>query len=263
MLFDGALDHLDFARFTAERFDIYGVEYVNTFFKDHAKDMNYLSNMNHRAADYGVKQLLIMVDGEGGLAETDDALRSTAVDNHYKWVDAAKKLGCHSIRVNAYGESEDRVARHQAAVDGLGKLSAYAAQANLNVIVENHGGYSSDGKWLAGVLKEVGMKNCGSLPDFGNFCIRREGGAQWEGQCVEEYDRYQGVEELMPFAKAVSAKSYDFDEMGNETKIDFARMIDIVRKSDYSGYIGIEYEGARLSEVDGVLATKALLQRLV
>jgi sugar phosphate isomerase/epimerase len=257
------LDHLDFPKKAVEAFGIYGVEYVNQFFKDKATDSSYLAEMNKRAKDLGVTQLLIMIDGEGGLAEPDDVKRKEAVINHHKWVDAAKTLGCHSIRVNAFGTSDDPVALHKAAVDGLGSLTSYAQPIGINVIVENHGGYSSDGQWLSGVMKEINMANCGTLPDFGNFCIRRRDGDQWESPCVVDYDRYKGVEEMMPYAKAVSAKSYDFDDMGNETSIDYARMMDIVKQSSYSGYLGIEYEGTRLSEDEGILATNKLLERLI
>jgi len=258
-----SLDHLDFSRKAALDFGIYGVEYVNTFFKDKALDSQYLAEMNARAEDAGVKQLLIMIDGEGGLAELDDTTRKAAVTNHYKWVEAAKTLGCHSIRVNAYGVSDDAAALHSAAVDGLGMLATFAANVGINVIVENHGGLSSDGKWLSGVIKEINMPGCGTLPDFGNFCLRHTDDGKGHSSCVEEYDRYLGVEELMPFAKAVSAKSYDFDASGTETTIDFQRMITIVKKSGYKGYLGIEYEGSRLSEVDGIKATKKLLEQLI
>ncbi|HSF88288.1 MAG TPA: sugar phosphate isomerase/epimerase family protein [Saprospiraceae bacterium] len=258
-----SIDHLDFARVAAVDFGIYGIEYVNTFFKDKASDSPYLAEMNARAGDAGVEQLLIMIDGEGGLAELDDTTRKTAVTNHYKWVEAAKTLGCHSIRVNAYGVSDDGAALHTAAVDGLGMLASFAEKVGINVIVENHGGLSSDGKWLAGVIREVNMPGCGTLPDFGNFCLRHADDGMGHSNCAEEYDRYLGVEELMPFAKAVSAKSYDFDAAGNESTIDFQRMIAIVKKSGYKGYLGIEYEGSRLSEHEGIRATKKLLERLI
>ncbi len=254
----GSLDHLDFAKEAAEVFGINAIEYVNQFFPDKATDRSYLKEMNKRAEDHGVSQLLIMIDGEGGLAETDDLVRKQSVENHYKWVDAANFLGCHSIRVNAYGSSEDRKAVHAAAVDGLGTLAAYAAKADINVLVENHGGFSSDGQWLSGVMKDINRPNCGTLPDFGNFCIQRG-----EIGCVNEYDRYKGLEELMPFAKAISAKSHDFDDEGFETHTDYKRMFEIIQQSAYHGYIGIEYEGAHLSEADGIRSTKRLLERLM
>ena len=201
--------------------------------------------MKKRADDVGVKSLLIMIDGEGALGDEDDAKRQKAVENHYQWVEAAKALGCHSIRVNAQS-IDDKEKSKKLAADGLRKLSEFAKKMQINVIVENHGGNSSDGKWLSEVISSVGLDNCGTLPDFGNFY---------------DYDRYQGVTDLMPFAKAVSAKSYDFDDKGNETKIDFLKMMQIVTKAGYHGFVGIEYEGSRLSEEEGIKATKALLEK--
>jgi len=252
-LFGGELDNLDFAA-KAKSFNIDAIEYVNQFFKDKAEDTSYLSQLNQRADDNGVKQLLIMIDGEGGLGDPKDKERVVAVQNHYKWVDAAKYLGCHSIRVNAYGQgsSEDVAA---AAVNSLGALSEYAAKEAINIIVENHGGYSSDGSWLAGVMSQVNMDNCGTLPDFGNFCIER--GENWS--CKKEYDRYKGVTEMMPFAKAVSAKTEAFDEMGNETKTDYMKMMKIVKDHGFRGYVGIEFEGRGMSEDEGIMKTRDLL----
>jgi len=251
------LDNLDFAK-KAKSLGINAIEYVNQFFKDKAEDTNYLSQMNQRALDQGVKQLLIMIDGEGGLGSVDKAKRQEAIENHYKWVNAAKYLGCHSIRVNAYGEgSSDEVGA--GAVDGLGRLSEYALKEDINVIVENHGGFSSDGSWLANVMSQINMDNCGTLPDFGNFCIKRKRGS-WD--CEEWYDKYKGVKEMMPFAKAVSAKANVFDDHGNEPEIDYRQMLSIVKDHGYRGYVGIEYEGRELSEVDGIIATRDLLKKV-
>ncbi|MCP3927741.1 MAG: TIM barrel protein [Bacteroidetes bacterium] len=249
------LDNLDFAAKTKNDFGIDGIEYVNSFFKDKAKDKKYLKEMIKRADDNGVKSLIIMVDGEGGLADTDKVKLSEAVEKHYKWVDAAKTLGCHSIRVNSYGVgTREEVAK--AAVEGLSRVAEYGAKSGMNVIVENHGGYSSDGKWLSDVMKEINMPNCGTLPDFGNFCLKRKG-----RECVDEYDRYQGVRDLMPFAKAVSAKSHVFDEEGNETNSDYFRIMKIVKEFGYRGYVGIEYEGGE-DEDAGIMATKKLLEKV-
>jgi len=244
-LFGKKLDHLDFAKTAKEEFGIDGVEYVNQFFKDKAKDEKYLAEMKKRCDDLGVKSLLIMIDGEGKLGDADEKKRIQSVENHYKWVEAAKYLGCHSIRVNAasdgtYDEQLDRAA------DGLRRLSEFGAKHGLNVIVENHGGLSSNGQWLASVMKKVNLPNCGTLPDFGNF---------------HDYDRYKGVTETMPFAKAVSAKSHDFDADGNETKTDYFKMMKIVLDAGYRGYVGIEYEGSKLDEMAGIRATLKLLQR--
>lgn len=247
----GELDNLDFAAYTSKQFGIQAIEYVNQFFKDKADNRKYLTEMLKRSKDSGVKNLLIMVDGEGYLGNLDDKERSKAVENHHKWALAAKFLGCHSIRVNAAGQgSREDVAK--AAVDGLGQLAAFAQGLKINVIVENHGGYSSDGQWLSSVIKEVGMPNCGTLPDFGNFRIAED----------NEYDRYKGVTELMPFAKAVSAKSHDFDPEGNEIHTDYLKMMKIVTDAGYNGYVGIEYEGNEQSEQQGISSTLALLQKV-
>lgn len=262
-LFDKKMDNLDFAA-TARGYGIDAIEYVNQFFADKAKDATYLAELNKRAADNGVKQLLIMIDGEGGMAETDKKLLNEAIENHKKWVDAAAALGCHSIRVNAFSSNPSAEEAARAAVEGLGKLGEYGKQAGINVIVENHGGFSSNAAWLSGVMKQINMPNVGTLPDFGNFCIRRDNktGNPWEGECVEEYDRYLGVAEMMPFAKGISAKSHNFDENGNETQTDFLKMMKIVKDAGYTGYVDIEYEGENHSEDEGIKLTKALLERV-
>ena len=261
-LFGNKMTNLDFPIMAKKQFGISVVEYVNQFFKDKAKDTTYLSELLKRCSDNGVKNHLIMIDGEGGLGDTDKAKRNQAVENHYKWVDAAKYLGCATIRVNAYGVgTRDEV--QNAAVEGLSKLGEYGEKTGINIIVENHGGYSSDGQWLSTVMKKVGKKNVGTLPDFGNFCIRRGTGELYEGKCVEEYDRYKGVKEMMPFAKGVSAKSYDFDSKGNCIETDYKKMLKIVKDSGFRGYIGIEYEGSKLGEEEGIKKTKELLMRHV
>ncbi len=256
--FSGKLDNLDFAAKAKNDFGIEAVEYVSQFFKTKAKDMDYLKQMKMRASDNGVKSLLIMVDNEGGLGDPNDAERKKAVENHHKWVDAAKYLGCHSIRVNAFGKgTAEEVA--SAAVNGLGNLADYAAKVGINIIVENHGSYSSNGKWLVGVMDTINKSNCGTLPDFGNFCVKRNEAGPWEGKCIEEYDRYLGVKEMMKHAKAVSAKSHDFNAQGNETKTDYLKMMKIVKDAGYRGYVGVEYEGSKLSAEEGIRATRDLL----
>ncbi|SEJ23717.1 Tat (twin-arginine translocation) pathway signal sequence [Dyadobacter sp. SG02] len=255
-LFAKKLTNLDFPELAKKEFGISIVEYVNQFFKDKAEDKTYLAELLKRAKDNGVTNNLIMIDGEGGLGELDAAVRNKAVENHYKWVEAAKYLGCKTIRVNAFGKgSDEEIAK--AAVDGLGKLGEFAAKTGINVIVENHGGSSSNGKWLSGVMKQVNMKNVGTLPDFGNFCIKRSSTG-----CEESYDRYLGTQELMPFAKGVSAKTYDFDQNGNCIETDYAKILKVVKAAGFKGIAGIEYEGSKLSEYDGIKATKALLERV-
>lgn len=259
-LFAKQLDNLDFARTAKKEFGIEAVEYVNQFFKDKAGDESYLTEMKKRAAGEGVTSLLIMIDGEGALGDPDAEKRKKAVSNHHRWVEAAKFLGCHSIRVNAQssGTYEEQV---KLAADGLRSLTEFGASHEINVIVENHGGLSSNGAWLAEVMKTVNHPRCGTLPDFGNFAVDRKAD-QW-------YDRYTGVKELMPYAKAVSAKTYDFDDKrplvtvdsrnGKET--DYLRMMKIVLAAGYHGYVGIEYEGTVADEMTGIRKSKELLER--
>ena len=248
-LFGKKISNLDFPVVAKKEFKISAVEYVNQFFKDKATDKNYLNELKKICDNEGVKSLLIMCDGEGKLGDPDKNKRISSVNNHKRWIEAAKHLGCHSIRVNASssGSYDDQ---QKLAADGLSRLSEFASTHGLNVIVENHGGLSSNGQWLSGVMKSVNMKNCGTLPDFGNFRI---GGGK-------TYDRYKGVQELMPFAKAVSAKSHDFDDNGNEIHTDYHKMMKIVIDAGYRGYVGVEYEGSKLSEYDGIKATKKLLE---
>jgi sugar phosphate isomerase/epimerase len=251
------LDNLEFPA-KAKEMGFEGVEWVAHFFTDKATDKDYLQKMKDATDAAGVKNLLIMVDGKGDLASEDKAERDKAIETHKDWVDAAKFLGCHSIRVNLFG-SKDPLKWQVAAVDGLGRLAKYGASQGINVIVENHGGLSSDSEKLVEVMKKISMPNCGTLPDFGNFCVARKGGDNWKGECINEYDKYLGTKQMMPYAKAVSAKSYDFDENGQETKIDFAKMLTIVRGFKYDGFIGVEYEGDVLSEEEGIKATRDLL----
>ncbi|WP_044173059.1 sugar phosphate isomerase/epimerase family protein [Flectobacillus major] len=265
-IFGGQMTNLDFPVKAKKDFGIGIVEYVNTCFKsatkdfkENGKDSAYLKELLMRCNDNGVKNHLIMCDAEGEMGDPDEKKRLQTVDNHKKWVEAAKFLGCKTIRVNAGGKgTAEEVAKN--AADGLAKLSEFAATMNINVIVENHGGYSSNGQWLAGVMKAVNMKNCGTLPDFGNFCIKRDP-ANWK-VCTEEYDRYEGVKELMPFAKGVSAKTNVFDAQGNERNIDYVKLMKIVKSTGFKGYVGIEFEGDELSEDEGIKATLKLLQKV-
>lgn len=247
------MTNLDFPRVARQDFGIHAIEYVNQFFMDKARDDAYLRELKTICEGEGVKSVLIMCDGEGNLGDPSEERRQQAVTNHHKWADAAKFLGCHSIRVNAAtGNAGSFEEQQKRAADGLARLGEYCAKLGLNAIVENHGGLSSHGGWLAGVMRLVKKPNVGTLPDFGNFVINRQTG--------EQYDRYQGTAELMPFAKGVSAKSHDFDEAGNEKNTDYRRMLKIVKDAGYRGFVGIEYEGGGLSEYEGIRATKRLLE---
>ncbi len=259
--FKGELDANRFASIAKNSYGIGAVEYVNAFYKDFAKSEKFWMQMKNEADNEGVKNLLIMVDDEGDLGNPDSKKRKTAVENHYKWIHAAKILGCHSIRVNAFGEGEEDKLR-AALVDGLGELATYGGNENINVIVENHGLHTSNGAFITGIIKEAENPYLGTLPDFGNWCLNAKWGSTQNNKCDDVYDRYKGVQEFLPFAKGVSAKSYAFDDNGYETIIDYRKMLQIVKESGFDGYIGIEFEGENMTEPDGIRATKSLVEKV-
>lgn len=249
-LFAKQIDNLDFPKIARQEYGIEGVEFVNQFFKDKAHDSAYLKDLKTRANDHGVTCVLIMIDGEGDLSHANDTARGKAVENHKKWVDAAAALGCHAIRVNTgsnYGPDKT-----SPAAEACGELAEYGAKHHIEVICENHGGPSSDPDALIALIKAVNKPTFGTLPDFGNFPKDR----------MDRYtiDIYNAIARMMPYAKGVSAKSYNFDDSGKETKLDFARILKIVTDAGYHSWVGIEYEGSRLSESEGIRATKKLLE---
>jgi len=253
----GEITNLDFPIIAKQEFGISIVEYVNQFFMDKAENTTYLNELLRICEDNEVTNHLIMCDNEGNLGTLKIQERKKTVENHYKWIHAAKHLGCKSIRVNAKGEGTPKEVA-EATIDGLGRLGEYAAKEGINVLVENHGGHSSNGKWLSNVICKVGKENVGTLPDFGNFCTHRE-----NSECKEEYDRYRGVKDLLPYAKGISAKSLDFDGRGNCIETDFKKMFKIMKWEHFDGIIGIEYGGNKLNETDGITATLNLINRLL
>ncbi|MBT8301125.1 MAG: sugar phosphate isomerase/epimerase [Maribacter sp.] len=260
MIRNDSVDPYSFAE-KAKKWGFTGLEYVSQLYPADLENNEYsaeaistfVEKSNAEAKKHGMQNVLIMIDRQGNLAVSDAAERKAAVERHFKWVDAAAAMGCHSIRVNLAGSDipEEWMAN---SIDGLTQLATYAKDKNINIIVENHGGLSSNGAMLAEVMTKVNMDNCGTLPDFGNFCIKRS-----PTGCDEAYDKYKGVKELMVHAKAVSAKSHDFDEAGNETEIDYTRILQTVKDAGYTGFIGVEYEGNILSEEEGIIATRDLL----
>ncbi len=246
----------------AKKMGFEGLEYVSQLYSAEIEKLGFdtvIDSLKTISKDENMQNVLIMVDNEGDLADPDEAKRDAAVENHKRWVDAAAKLGCHSIRVNTFGTNDPEIWKISV-VDGLKKLSTYAATKNINVLCENHGWLSSDADKLMVAINDVGMKNCGTLPDFGNWCTKRKDkNAKW-GECEEVYpDKYKGIQLMMSAAKAVSAKSYDFDEAGNETTIDYVKMMQIVKDAGYTGFVGVEYEGSRLDDTTGIKATRDLL----
>ncbi|WP_323027480.1 sugar phosphate isomerase/epimerase family protein [Gelidibacter japonicus] len=257
------LDPVDFAE-KAKEMGFEGIEYVSGLYTKKIESMGMealLDTLKAKSVEHDIENVLIMIDGEGDLAASDEQERNQAVENHKKWVDAADFLGCHSIRVNLFGSKneDDWIAN---ATIGLRQLAEYGQSKGINVIVENHGGFSSNAELLTRVIKNIDMENCGTLPDFGNFCVKRDSGENWRGKCIEEYDKYKGTEEMMPYAKGVSAKSYDFDKEGNETTLDYPRFLKIVKDAGYTGYVGVEFEGSNVSEEEGIELTRDLLIKI-
>ncbi len=257
----GEIKAEDFAGITRDRYQIEAVEYVNAFYEEHCNDEKFWTQMNARARDAGVKNLLIMVDNEGQLGDPQESERKKAVENHYKWVDAARIMNCHSIRVNAFGTG-DRQSLKYALTDGLGHLASYGRQQEIHILIENHGLHTSDAHFITEIIKEVDNPYLGTLPDFGNWCLSAEWGSTQGGRCEEVFDPYLGLELMLPFARGVSAKSYDFDTEGSETSLDYSRFLKMVKSSEFDGYIGIEYEGSKLSEDEGIKATKKLIEKV-
>jgi sugar phosphate isomerase/epimerase len=255
-LFSGKMQHLDFAKI-AKSVGIDAIEYVNQFFKDKAKDAAFLAEMNTRAKNEGVTQVLIMCDGEGNLGDPDATKRQTAVENHYKWVEAAKTLGCHTIRVNGYssGTPEEQM---KLVADGMRKLCEFADVHAINVVIENHGGLSSNAKWLVQTIKMTGHKRAGTLPDFGNFRIAGPSKSNPEAK-IESYDSYVGVAEMMPLAKGVSVKPRVWDFHGSTSEIDLKKMMKIVVDAGYRGHCGIEY-GPEGKELEGITNLRKQLE---
>ncbi len=261
-LTNGKMDPINFARSAKNDFGISAIEYVNQFYEDKATDEKFWMEMEQRASDLGVQSLIMMVDEKEKLGDSDSVRRKNAIEDHYKWVNAAKLLGCHSVRVNAFGDGEPEALK-TALIDGLGRLTAYAAKENVYVILENHGLHTSNAAYMVEIIKEVNNPFLGTLPDFGNWCTSAEWGGTAERQnCDIVYDPTKGLAEFLPYAKGVSAKSYEFDISGNDTVIDYPKLLQIVKDSSFDGYIGIEYEGEGKSEPNGIKATKALIEKV-
>lgn len=263
----GAMSSYDFAKVASE-FGFKGLEYVNGLYPDVMNSENkttaiqaFVEKNNALAKQYNVKNVLIMIDEEGDLSSSEEQERMTAIENHKLWIDAAHKMGCTAVRLNLHGEKEE-AKWIKNSIESLTALSEYAAPFNINVIVENHGGKSSNANLLMQVINQVSFSNCGTLPDFGNFCMSENWGSLKDNKCNDLYDPYLGVSEMLPKAFGVSAKSYEFDANGDETILDYYKLLSIVKKGGYDGFIGVEYEGEELSEKEGILATKRLLEKV-
>lgn len=264
---------LDLPRIVRTEFGINGLELVNSFFENPM--MRYLQQLKNNAAGHGVAFVLIMVDGEGDMIAVDRKQRMQAAVAHRKWVDIAHYLGCHAIRCNLGGAFRNNEWKSDGdlvnrAAESFGNLLEYARGADLNVVIENHGGASSDPEILPRVMKAVNSPHFGTLPDFGNV---NPGG-----------DPVQLLRSVLPWAKGISVKASWLPDGTHTQAWDLEKMIGICRDAGYHGFWGIESslgaprrkpeEGAPKpppptpealweDELRGVKLTKAVLERTV
>ena len=283
LIMQGKFDLLGFPDLVKNTYGINGAEYWSIPFMGRENDKDFLNDLKRRSDDIGVDNLIILVDDidiktmQSGpsLASSNKNDRDTAIDYHKKWVDVAKNIGCHSIRINLRSEEENDQKILENSSESISKLIEFSKQDNISIVIENHGGITGDADWLVSLMKNVDSKHLGTLPDFGtyNFCIKR-GNLNFQSlseNCEDQYDKYLGVKKLMPYAKGVSAKSHEFDKDGEELSTNYSRMIKIISESNYKGYITIEYEGAMkgmfggegtyLNPHEGILATKKLINK--
>jgi len=260
-LFAGDMNTFDFIRKAKEQgFD--GVEYVNQFFQDKVDNINFLDSLKQISQESNIQNVMIMIDREGELGNSNEEKRIEAVANHKKWIDAAAHIDCISIRVNAHGDgTEDEV--RAACAKSITELADYGKAKGILILIENHGGYSSDASWLLSLYIKIKHSNVSLLADFDNWCIEREDGKLWGSPCVKEYDRQKGMMELLPFSKGISIKSFEFNENGFETKMDYPALFKIIKESNYNSFYAIEYEGHTRSSDEGVKKTKALADRMI
>ncbi len=256
----GDLKAVNFPMVAKKEFGISAVEYVNEFYTAELRNASFWDNLRRDTNAEGIQNLLIMVDGEGELGAAKKLERTRAVDRHRSWIEAARRLGCGAIRVNAFGKG-DRMALQEALIDGLGTLAEAGSEADIHILVENHGLHTSDAGFMTRIIEAVNNPYLGTLPDFGNWCLNKEWGGTKDGSCTDSYDPVKGLQQMLPYAKGVSAKSYDFDANGAETRLPYKALLQSVKDSGFTGYIGIEYEGDRLSEAEGIRATKALIEK--
>ena len=280
--YKGNFDLSNFSKIVRETYNLDGAEFWSIPFMGKEKNSFFLNELRQKSNDYGIKNTIILVDlldmqtmkQGNSLASIDKKERNQAIEDHKPWIDAAKSIGCDSIRINLWSDaSKEEVMK--VSIESISKLLEYSSDKNISIVIENHGGHTGDAKWLVNLIKKINNKNLGTLPDFGtlNFCVKRDLNLDFTAKCFSQYDKYLGVKELLPYAKGISAKSTQFDLKGNETTTNFKKMVRLIKKSNFEGYISIEYEGAirdtfakqknHLSTHDGILATKKLLEKYI
>ena len=276
-IFSGKMSILDFPRLVREDFNIEAAEYWNLPLIEKRNDPNFIKEIINKTSDYGLQNTIMLVDlydlqtkKTKSICDSDKKIRAQAIEEYKEWIDVAKKIGCDSIRVGLWSKGINAEEVNKISKEGLNKLLEYSSSINISIVIENHGGFSADGSWLVNLIKSINNPHLGTLPDFGtsNFCVERSQLSQnvfdYSGKCVNQYDKYKGVEEMLPFAKGISAKSINFDKNGEEVNTDFGRMISLIKSYNFKGFMSIEYEGAfsgYLDNHDGILATKKLIEK--
>ena len=285
-LMNGKMSILEFPRIVREDFNIEGAEYWNIPLIQKRRDSKFIKELNKRTSDYGLKNTLMLVDlydlktrESKSICDKDSKRRNEAIEDHKEWIDVAKSIGCSSIRVNLWSEGMNASEVKNISEEALSKLLEYSSTQDMSIVIENHGGFTSDAGWLVDLMKSINHSKLGTLPDFGtlNFCIEKaqaKEGEMYSSNCLNQYNKYKGVEEMLPYAKGISAKSISFDSNGEEINTDFERMIKLIKSSSFEGFMAIEYEGALmqmfggdpldyLSPNQGVLATKRLIEKYI
>ncbi len=232
---------LDFAGFARKEYGLTHLELIQMSFP--STEASYLKKLRSavEAAEAVIENVPIDV---GDICELAPERRAEHVRNIKSWMDVAAAIGSRAVRVNT-GPSREGSDALALAVESCKRLAEHADKLGLNVLIENHGGISSDPQLLKQLIESVSTERMGACPDFGGF---------------DEAIRYDGLQKIMPLAKLVHAKSYAFDEHGEETAIDYARCMQIVKNSGFSGVLSIEYEGDGNAS-EGIKKTKELILR--
>lgn len=252
----GHLDSRDILNI-ANSLGIKKVDLVNVLFFGHAMDKPWLNEFIAKAKSFNTSFQVLMCDQAGNLGASSQLARKQSINAHIVWLETAVYLGCKQLRVNAIGDGSYLSQLRQCA-DSLSKLGAIAESMGIELLVENHGYASNNGAWLAMLIEETNHDNVKVFADFDNFFM---GG--WDLSPERRYDRIQGLLDLAPFTAGVSAKSHDFGALGDETTIDFRKCIAIFEENGFDGLYSAEYEGDRISELEGAISTVRLTSSIL
>lgn len=250
----GEMDPRDIV-WRARELDVGVVDLVNILWFGHGEDKPWLNDFKTRARDANVTFGVLMCDQLARSGAADAKERRQSVEDHTRWMETAAELGCPFLRINPYGEGT-YLEQCQRSAETLHALAERSADYGLEVIVENHGHPGSNGAWLAMLIEMANHSRVGTYTDLDNFFM---GG--WDLNPERRYDRHQGLLDLAPYTKAISAKTHDFDPDGEETTIDYHACLKILIDSGFSGLVSAEFEGNRVDETEGSKLTVELLKR--